>query len=60
MLAYTVDRQLSHHKLHIKFVKETAVDAGGPTQEAIRLFWTAFCQKYCEGNLQKIPKLDHR
>lgn len=58
--AYLSDPDLIHHNLEVNFEHEEAVDVGGVTKEAFRLFWKGFVDKYCEGRLEAVPKVDHR
>lgn len=60
MTAYLKDPNLIHHNLEVSFVGEMGDDVGGITQEALRKFWIAFCDTYCEGHLQMIPTVNHR
>lgn len=52
--------QLVFSHVNVCLDEEQAEDLGGPTREAFRLFWEAFCETLCEGRLQRLPKWNHR
>ena len=58
---YRKDPELQHKQLNVTFKGEVGLDLDGLTREMFNLFFsTLFGGDTFAGNLQKIPRMDHR